>query len=313
MEELPLISVVMATYNGARFLTEQLESIYGQTYRNIEIIVCDDQSSDGTPDILERFSRSHGLVYSINPTKLGVVQNFAKALTLAKGDYVALADQDDVWLPQKLSLSLKKLRTLEQDSSTNTPALVFSDLTVVDQELKHLHPSYWKYMKLNPDNVKLNRVLVENVVTGCTVLMNRATVQLAIPIAPEAMMHDAWLLMTASCFGKVDYLSTPTVLYRQHAANVVGARSMNLRSKFDSGVIKIRNNKFGLLNEEINQANAFYKRHRGKLECCAEQRNLLEQFISLKKMSFWKKKLILLRYSFFSNTFFKSLNVLLRA
>jgi len=313
MEDKPLISVVIATYNGAQYLAAQLDSIYNQTYFKIEVIVCDDKSTDATVEILQEYEKRHGLRYYVNATKQGVVKNFESAIAYANGSYIALADQDDVWLPDKLELSLQLLQKIEKEAVKNQPVVVFTDLTVVDAKLNIMHMSYWGFMKLNPKNTQLNRVLVENVLTGCTLLMNRTTVNLAVPMPAEALMHDVWLLLVASCFGSVGYLREPTVLYRQHSQNVVGAQKKNILKKIASGYTKLKQNRFSLLLPEIEQAKSFYNRYSDQLLGYSENKAILEAFISLKNQSVFKKKYVIWKHAFYGSTYKKALNILLRA
>ncbi|WP_082893483.1 glycosyltransferase family 2 protein [Rufibacter ruber] len=309
----PLVSIAMATYNGEKFLEEQLASIFNQTHPNLEVVVCDDISTDRTIDILQQYALTHNLKYTVNRERLGVVQNFSNAISMASGDYVALADQDDVWLPTKIENSLQKLLLLERQSSPLTPALVFTDLQVVDEQLQPLYPSYWEFMKLNPSNWYLNRILVENVMTGCTALMNKPLLEIALPIPNQALMHDTWLLLTAASFGKVSFLQERTVLYRQHPQNVVGARQSSLKNKFQSALSKITRNNFSLLGAEIEQAAVFYNRYSSKLNYFPEKKNVLKAFISLQKVNFFRRKFLILKFSFFGSSFKKALNVLARA
>jgi glycosyltransferase involved in cell wall biosynthesis len=312
MDTQPLISVVLATYNGSKYLRDQLDSIYQQTYKNIEVIVCDDQSTDGTKEILKAYKQSHQLKYYINEKRLGVVQNFAKAISLSTGDYIALSDQDDVWLPEKLELSFKKIRELEQRYSKQKPLLVYTDLAVVDEDLKSISPSYWRHMRLNQKNLALNRILVENFMTGCTALMNRATAEMALPIPGEALMHDVWFLLVAFCFGKTAYLEKQTILYRQHSNNVVGSIHKSKIRKLNIALVKIRNKKLGLLNEEIEQAKAFYRIFRTQLMDIPRERQVLETFITLKEKNIINRKYSVIKNAFYGNTFGRLLNTFLR-
>ncbi|WP_347156791.1 glycosyltransferase family 2 protein [Pontibacter chitinilyticus] len=311
-KRVPLLSVVMATYNGGDFLEEQLTSIYNQTYGHLEVIVCDDGSTDATVAILQRFQRTHQLQYHINEKRQGVIKNFEKAISLAQGDYIALADQDDVWLPNKLTKSYKLLREIEQKSASALPAVVFTDLTVVDENLHLIHSSFWNYMKLNPNNTSLNRVLVENVATGCTLLMNKATVSLALPIPDAALMHDSWFMLVATCFGQIGYLPEQAMLYRQHARNVIGARQKMFFQKISGGLRKVRERQFSLLQQEIEQARAFYERFQQDQRLKSSDKAVLEAFICLKSLSVIRKKYFVLKHAFYGSTFKKALNVFLR-
>ena len=313
MNDQPLISVVLATYNGSKFLINQLESIYQQTYTNIEVIVCDDKSTDLTQNILATYEKTHSLRYYINETRIGVVGNFAKAISYAQGNYIALSDQDDVWLPNKLKVSFQKIKELEQRFSNKIPLLVYTDLQVVDDNLNCISPSYWKYRKLDQSKLQLNKILVENFMTGCTALMNKATVELALPIPKEALMHDVWFLLVAFSFGQTSYLNEQTVLYRQHSNNVIGSSGKSNFQKLSSAIYKIKNSKFGLLNEEISQAKAFYYLYSSQLQKNDDHKRLLDSFISLKDKNYFVRRFYLIKQSFYGNTFGRFLNVFLRA
>ncbi|WP_210490494.1 glycosyltransferase family 2 protein [Rufibacter aurantiacus] len=309
----PLVSIALATYNGAKYIREQLASIFAQTHQHLEVIVFDDGSTDGTLEILKEISwNRHNLIIHANAQQAGVVQNFSRAMAAATGDYIALCDQDDVWLPDKLKTSLARLQELEKSSSKETPALVFTDLKVVDENLEVIDASYWHHMGLNPENNSLNRALVENVATGCTILLNKATKDLALPIPKEALMHDVWLLLTASYFGQVKYLCEPTVLYRQHSFNAVGARRKGLFRHLAFVLEKALKNNLQLLSDEIKQAEAFHLHHQNRLSLNLANKRILEAFISLKDKGFLARKQQLIKYRFYRSSWKNNLSLLLR-
>lgn len=135
------ISVVMATFNGARFLDEQLGSVLFQTVQPLEVIVCDDRSDDETVSIVESWMDRLPLKYYVNESRLGVVRNFQRACSLAtEGNYIALCDQDDIWKPDKLEKSRIALEKIDDHSS---PAMVYTDMEVVDENKKLLNVSFW--------------------------------------------------------------------------------------------------------------------------------------------------------------------------
>lgn len=221
------ISVALCTYNGESFLREQLKSVTAQTVRPCEIVVCDDHSSDSTCTIVDNFKKKSHCPVSIyqSEDRLGVVGNYSKALGLCRGDYVALCDQDDIWLPDKLSFLLDAMRKAEQKYGKNIPVLVHSDLKVIDEKGSLLAHSFLKMQKLKHLDVHpLWGLLVQNFVTGCTVLVNRPLLAAALPIPQAAVMHDWWLALVAAALGIIVFVPEPTVLYRQHSKNVVGAR-----------------------------------------------------------------------------------------
>ena len=225
-ESKPRIEVLLATYNGGRFLPQQVDSILGQTYRNLTILARDDGSKDDTCQILAAYAARYPdrfRVISGAPTGHPKL-NFSALVDASSAEYVAFSDQDDVWLPDKIERSLAAMARLEAHSRPDEPLLIFSDLTVVDQNLRQVNPSLWAMQHHRPDRVHhFARLLTQNIVTGSTMLMNRALLRMALPMHPNAFMHDWWIALVACAFGKADYLTEPTVLYRQHPDNVLGA------------------------------------------------------------------------------------------
>jgi len=221
------VEVALATYNGERYLPALLDSLFAQTHRNFTIVASDDGSSDGTPGILEACSARHpGRVRIVRagPPRLGVSGNFSSILPHLTAGHVLLCDQDDVWLPRKIELSLARLLAIEAEAPQGTPVLVHTDLTVVDEALEPIASSAMTYQEIDPHCAKLPLLLLSNAATGCTVAVNRALYRLAAPIPPEAMMHDHWLALVAAGLGRIGYVGEPTILYRQHGGNTIGAR-----------------------------------------------------------------------------------------
>lgn len=227
MNQKPLISIAMATYNGEKFLREQLDSIYAQSYKNIEVIVTDDSSSDDTVSILKEYHQKNGLKYFINEENLGYLKNFEKAISLCSGDYIALSDQDDIWLPHKLETLYKTI---------NGKALVFSDAKLVDGEGRVFAESFHLYQKVYiPEYTKhFYYLVIKNFITGCTVLFSRKLLKEIIPIPKSAIHHDWWIAFLGSLQGGIEYVREPLVLYRQHGGNSIGAE----KSSFFKNVIK---------------------------------------------------------------------------
>lgn len=224
---LPRIEVLLATYNGAKFLRQQIESLLGQDYGNLTILARDDGSTDPTPEILETFAArfpDRVKLVEVTSTNSGILSNFLSLMRASTADYVCFCDQDDVWLPDKVRKSKAVMDELELKWGAKTPLLVFTDLCVVDEQLNTLYPSFWKHMNIDPEWANdLSRLLINPAVTGCTVLANRPLVELALATPKEIPLHDLWLGLLASAMGKAGYLREPTVLYRQHGGNAIGA------------------------------------------------------------------------------------------
>jgi len=191
------IDILLATYNGAAFLEAQLESVVAQTHGDWRLIARDDGSTDRTPEILSAFQARHpGKVEILadGDGNLGLVRNFSRLLEHSDAPYAAFCDQDDVWIPEKLELSLAKMRELEREHGGDVPLLVFTDLEVVDEGLRVIDSSFWKYQKLDPKGGRcFSRLLVMNVVTGCSALANRSLARIAAPVPSQARVHDWWM------------------------------------------------------------------------------------------------------------------------
>ena len=222
-----MIDILLATYNGEKYLKQQIDSILAQSNRNWQLSIRDDGSSDGTVKIIKDYVAKHPdkiRLIEDGCGRLGPALNFGKLLEQAAGNYVMFSDQDDIWLPNKIDLTLNAMRASEKNYP-NMPLLVHTDLKVVDAELKPIADSLWNHNKICPDTGNdLKKLIYHNVVTGCAVMINRKAVEISIPIPPQARLHDWWIALNVAKYGKIIYTSTPTVLYRQHSQNIIGAK-----------------------------------------------------------------------------------------
>lgn len=221
----------MATYNGEKFLRKQLDSIYAQTYKNIEVVVTDDGSRDATVEILEQYSKSHGLKYFTNNINLGFVKNFEKVMSLCNGDYIALSDQDDIWIPTKIE-------TLVQEIDGHS--LICSDAMLMNGSDKVIVKSFKDYSgRVVPFENTFQYLVFGNFVTGCTVMLDSKLLAKSLPIPSEFPFHDWWLALIATQMNGIKYLPEQLVLYRQHGENVSGAgKKISLTSFFSTVIAK---------------------------------------------------------------------------
>ncbi|HEV2707708.1 MAG TPA: glycosyltransferase family 2 protein [Pyrinomonadaceae bacterium] len=224
------LSVAMCTYNGARFLREQLASVAAQTRTPDELIVCDDCSQDETPQIVEAFAAEAPFDVRLqrNAANLGSTKNFEQAIRLCDGHLIALSDQDDVWLPEKLE-------TLEAELARRpTAGLVFSDADVVDENLRPLGFRLWQAtgeanfgeakQKLFREGMAFDVLLAGNVVTGATMAFRAEYRELLLPIPGDtSLIHDGWIAMLLAAVSELAFISRPLIKYRQHAAQQLGA------------------------------------------------------------------------------------------
>ena len=225
-----IVYILLGTFNGASFLRQQIESIQGQSISNWRLLIRDDGSSDGTLDILERFAISDQRICILRSDhrRLGVTANYGELMRAALecgANITCFSDQDDVWLPSKLVTQIKVLADFEAKYHRDTPILIYSDLEVVGERLQTIHHSFMKYRKISHEIQRpLQVLLVQNFVNGCGVMINRSLLELAVPVPSNVLMHDWWVSLCAAACGVIGFQPNPTVLYRQHAANVVGAK-----------------------------------------------------------------------------------------
>jgi len=284
------VFVAMATYNGERYLSEQLESILSQTIKPAQIVVSDDRSTDKTPDILKEYSKSGLIKFSVNENKQGVISNFKNAVSLIDGSgYIALSDQDDIWVPEKLQVLWERLSAIDDGQ---TPAMVYSDLTVVDRNGRALNPSFWNELGQDGYRHCLQTLLYGNFVTGCTILMNKQMAELLKTTPLDVPMHDAWLALIAFSFGRVDVEPKPLVHYRKHENNVAhneGYRKPSRAQRWGRHIYSIISGDNEYLKPELRIAEEFYKLYRTKLD--SDKQEMFERFLALKGRSFLVKKL----------------------
>lgn len=221
------LSVALCTYNGERFLREQLDSIAAQARLPDELVVSDDRSTDGTRQLVESFAAGapFRVRLHVNEVNVGPARNFDNAIKLCEGDVIALCDQDDVWLPEKL-------RRMEEVFAADADAgLVFSDALVVGEDLSHTRGRLWDWTFAPPVRRELRRdafraLLRSNVVTGATAAFRARLRALALPIPSDLnMIHDGWVALVSAAVARVVPLAEPLVKYRQHGGQQLGVSS----------------------------------------------------------------------------------------
>lgn len=311
------VEVLLATYNGREFVREQIDSILNQDYPNVTVLARDDGSTDGTPEVLREYAeRLPGRFRVLVTTGKngGIVNNFLSLMKASTAEYVCFSDQDDVWLPDKISKTKMALHALEQQWGSQTPLLVFSDLRVVDEKLTILHPSFWQRMNIDPEAIRdFPKLLGNPVVTGCTIIANRRLIDLASRMPREAALHDSWMALIASSLGKAEFFPQPTVLYRQHGRNAIGV-GPEIRRSLPERLRRSRDTSQQYVTQWLTcqkQGRAFLKLHGSELPplalkqlqafCeCEQSRNPLVRIATFLAYRFYSKgklaKLALLRH-----------------
>jgi glycosyltransferase involved in cell wall biosynthesis len=221
-----MIDILMATYNGEKFLEEQIQSLLNQTYQCWKLIIRDDESNDNILNVIEKYIRLFPdkiSRLSDHKGRLGPTLSFATLLEHSEADYIMFCDQDDVWLQDKISITLNRMLDLEK-KNPGIPLLVFTDLSTTDESLQVTSPSFVASQKFFPDIIHDPiKLLALNIVTGCTIMINRLSRNFILPIPSSNIGHDQWMAVNLAHYGKLDYIPQSTVLYRQHGNNSVGS------------------------------------------------------------------------------------------
>lgn len=277
----PKIAILLSTYNGAEYLAEQFQSILDQTYTEYLVIARDDGSQDGTHQLLQEFAQQNpGRMHLVQDLhgNLGASGSFAFLMGYAlerQGElglepaYFTYCDQDDHWLPEKLQTQMRSMMAMETEIGSNSvPLLVHSDLRVVSEQGEIIADSFVRYQGLEINRNRFNHLLISNLVTGCTALFNGAAARKALPIPRASIMHDWWLALVVSAFGRVTFLPQQLVHYRQHGNNTIGAKEFVRLVPGEGGflrrLLEMRSNEH--LQDVARQAVAFRERFESELD-----------------------------------------------
>ncbi|HFZ9657770.1 TPA: glycosyltransferase family 2 protein [Streptococcus agalactiae] len=293
------INILMATYNGEKFLAQQIESIQKQTFKEWNLLIRDDGSSDKTCDIIRNFTAKDSRIRFINENEhhnLGVIKSFFTLVNYEVADFYFFSDQDDVWLPEKLSVSLEAAK----HKASDVPLLVYTDLKVVNQELNILQDSMIRAQSHHA-NTTLLPELTENTVTGGTMMINHALAEKWFT-PNDILMHDWFLALLAASLGEIIYLDLPTQLYRQHDNNVLGARTMDKRFKIlREGPKSIFTRYWKLIHDSQKQASLIVDKY-GDIMTVTDL-ELIKCFIKIDKQPFMTRLRWLWKYGYSKNQF----------
>ena len=298
------VSVLLSIHGDSIFLKDFLDSLANQSFRDF-VLVC---RFDGlpSPEILSLVSEFPSVVVLPDQTHYNVINSYQRLLDAAAETdttYFMFADQDDVWHPDKIARSVQCIKDAESCSPAGTPVLVHSDLRVVDEHLKQIAPSMVQYQCLNPALVSLPDLMIQNNVTGCTTIFNRALASLA-RFPEEAICHDWYLALTAAAFGRIVFLPESLIDYRQHKDNVFGAVPRNglLRHFFQRRHLHER------VRLTQRQAGAFLNRFRANLS--SDQAHVLEDWSRcMTESSYFKRLAMVWRHGFRKNDWLRTLGL----
>ena len=293
------VNILMSTYNGQQFLAEQIRSIQDQSYTDWTLFIRDDGSSDNTKEILKDFEHQDSRIHLIDSDKsdnLGVIKSFHKLVNHDRADYYFFSDQDDVWLPNKLELSLKEA----QNYLADLPLMVYMDLKVVNQDLEIMTESMVKSQSHHA-NTELVQELTENTVTGGVAMINHALAEMW-QETDDILMHDWYLALLASAFGNLVFIDQPGELYRQHSDNVLGARTLSKRFKKWIRPHILFAVYWDLIKNSQKQA-----RHLLQMPLSQSNRELIEAFVTIMDKSMLERFRILRKYGLKKNKAFHTL------
>lgn len=268
------VRILLSTYNGEKYFREQLESLVNQTYPHIEIYIRDDGSTDGTNAIARLYASQYNNIKVFQEQNIGVINSFFSLLRYNASEEVhffAFCDQDDIWKPEKVERAVQQIKSAKDHIIK--PILYCSGYTLFNEKTQ----SQIDYT-ISPVRPSFSNAIVENIATGCTVVLNRAARDLLILKKPQkALMHDAWCYLVISAFGSVIYDPYHSLYYRQHDNNTIGS-AMNFREKWYRKIQNYLKRKgTRVMSMQVEE---FLKLFKDDLD--SNEKNIINNFLSLK-------------------------------
>ena len=312
----PTIAVLLSSYNGARYITEQLRSLESQSYRNFDLFIRDDGSTDATCELIEAFKASSSLSIYVHydTVNVGALKSFELLLnwSFQEGstyEYMMFCDQDDIWFENKIERSYHKISAMQERYGSSVPLLVYTDLEIVDADGAVLGSSFWKYFHLDPKKNACNDLAMQCNVTGCTMILNRHLAWRALPFHANSVMHDHWIGLIASSLGVIDFIDDATLSYRQHTTNVSGgAPKFNLSYIVTKALKYYNDDEFdAVLGRQIDQAE-------GLLEHCPQEdlgrcAEILDAMRRLRSSSALQRLRLVWRYRLFKQGWIRNIGL----
>lgn len=300
------VHIVVAAYNGEKFLREQLDSLLCQSYENITIEICDDESSDKTQAIAREYCKKDKRIsLHINETNEGYVRNFLKGIRRSSAPYIMLCDQDDIWYEDKVERTLAKMKQAEKEDA-EVPILVYSDAMNYDSETGQKLGRFHETSHLNTKKVDTPHLFMENKCIGCTIMVNGRIRTYLRELPEEIRVHDWWLALISGHFGKIEYLAEPTLLYRQHGGNMIGGDAYGDYVKGRMSQIERQRH---VLQQTYQQGAAFLRCFRQQMT--EEQIRIAEQFAGMDKQGWFGRRKRVIVNGFYKSGFVRNIGLLL--
>lgn len=308
------VAILIATYNGDEYLTAQLNSILNQSYKNITCYIHDDGSTDNTLKIIEEFIKKFPNKFKLlryenrkHNAKYNFISLMEYALDYTDEDYIMFSDQDDIWLENKVEIEIKNI--VKEETKNNGGVLVFADQVVVDSHLNEIYPSATRLINMKTEDYNFKKLVFRNVAAGCSICINRKMLELSMEnmSVDDVIMHDWWIMLVASCCGKIKYIDTCLMLYRQHEMNVLGVDNNHYCKK----IKKYISSPLKSLNDRTNQMKYCLRQvhYLNKYICNKERKQSMEleskmnEFYKIRRIMYLYKNKYITKNNFFTYFF----------
>lgn len=274
------ICILLASFNGEKYISTQIDSLLAQTYSDWKLFIRDDGSTDQTVSIINEYARKDERISIVedNRKNLGSCQNFATLFNLTRDhfQYIMFCDQDDYWLPFKIEETLLHMQHLEGQREKGAPLLVYTNFKYADENLKEIE-SRKNFQSTKVSKLSFAHLLAQNPAYGCTMMLNKQLAVIAEVIPPQAENHDYWIALVAGALGEMSYLNKQTILYRQHSHNIsTNFDSSSLKKRLKRIVLQRKN--FEDAHSKIQMALAFKAAYYSWLK--DKQKVILDEYIS---------------------------------
>ncbi|MDE7476969.1 MAG: glycosyltransferase family 2 protein [Lachnospiraceae bacterium] len=307
-----MVKIIMCTYNGAKYIREQLQSIADNSEDNWNIFISDDQSTDTTIKIVEEYQKKYPgkIVYKINSEKQGVIANFLNSIyevgsQMTDQDFIMLCDQDDIWKADKIKKTLKSMKELVRIHGNSIPLLVCTDATVVDDEMNVINESFRNMNHYHIKKLDLPHLMMENKVQGCTTMVNKSMAMMLDRLPQKATMHDSWLALIAAVFGKLKYIDEPTMKYRQHNDNIQGSIEYkdDVKNKFSN-----LGGQRQIVMNTTPQAAEFLEMYGDKMP--DQVKAVVKAFATLSQQSFFVRRYHIIKYHMWKSGILRNIGLM---
>lgn len=309
-----MIYIMMCTYNGEKYIKEQIDSILNNTVTNWRLYISDDGSTDKTHDLAFEYAKDYPdkIILTTHENASDPSIHFLEkvrdiSVQMQPDDCVMLCDQDDIWYDNKIELTLECMKRLMAKSSNQIPLLVCTDVEVVDGKKEQLAASYRKMNHYSIKNLDAAHLLMEHKAQGCTIMINKVLADKIKELPKMIKGHDVWLELIAATMGKVDYVDEPTMAYRRHSKQfTVG--EMGYWKILSKQLMTLKDQKY-MIYSSAPQAREFLRIYGSGLDC--KCRKLVEAYATLEQQGFWQKRLNIIKYHMWKTGIIKNIGMMI--